>query len=623
MSRGHAQDGSGAAEPRRWRGRRLALFAGTLAIALAIAGVSAFASGDAPTVETEHLSALGRTTAIVDATVDPNGSNVSECVFEYGTSESTLENQAPCSYLPGELETPVAVSASLSGLAETTTYYFRIHAGGIGGTATGAVHHFTTMPDPPVSNTEPATSIGRSSATLNGLVNPDESEVGECIFEYGTTLEMTERVACSPAPGTGSQLVAVHATLSGLPEGTTYYYRVSARNAFGSTHGGRNTFETRPSAPDTSIEPAVSVTHTGAVLRGNVTPNGLEVETCRFEWGTSTPSEHSAPCEPAALGSGESRVAVTAALSGLSESTTYHFRLFASNAHGASSSGGFSFSTLPNVPKLLNGHARELSERTALLIARVDPQGEAITECVFEYGTTPALGSKVPCSSLPAAGEKYTPVSASLSGLSPATTYIYRLRAADASGVNYSREETFTTFVAGLKPVVRKVHPTKGSAAGGNAVTITGENLLGATSVSFGEAESNEITADSADSLTVTAPAGVGVVDVVVTTASGQSQIVPADRYTYGKPIIASIEPGHGPLAGGTPVTIVGDGFELGTSGTSFLFNKVPATSVECTSSTTCTAITPASSKAHTIKVQAVVAGKKSSASAGAVFSYE
>jgi hypothetical protein len=96
-----------------------------------------------PTVVSEPASPVGENTATLNATVNPNGVSVSDCHFEYGTTTS-YGSSAACSSLPGSGTSPVAVSASVTGLSVTTTYHFRISATSAEGTSTGSDQAFTT-----------------------------------------------------------------------------------------------------------------------------------------------------------------------------------------------------------------------------------------------------------------------------------------------------------------------------------------------------------------------------------------------------------------------------------------------------------------------------------------------
>jgi hypothetical protein len=96
-----------------------------------------------PTVLTAAASSITHTAATLNATVNPEGRAVSECTFEYGPTTS-YTSSAPCSPSPGSGESPVAVSASASGLTANTTYHFRISATSSEGTSHGSDQTFTT-----------------------------------------------------------------------------------------------------------------------------------------------------------------------------------------------------------------------------------------------------------------------------------------------------------------------------------------------------------------------------------------------------------------------------------------------------------------------------------------------
>jgi len=84
-----------------------------------------------------------------------------------------------------------------------------------------------------------------------------------------------------------------------------------------------------------------------------------------------------------------------------------------------------------------------------------------------------------------------------------------------------------------LLPVVSQVSPVAGPSPGGEVVAITGSDLVGVTAVHFGTHLGTGITSNTSTSVTVTAPAGTGYVDVTVTTPGGTSEIGPADVYRY------------------------------------------------------------------------------------------
>src|SRR5207302_1052180 len=188
---------------------------------------------NAPTVKTEPASAVSQTTATLNATVNPNGSEVSRCEDQHGTSDS-YGSSAPCTPAPGSGTSSVAVSAVVTGLTPGTTYHFRISATNAGGESKGADETLTTSTPPlPIVKTEPASAVSQTTATLNATVNPNGSEVSECKLEYGTTTSYGSKIGRAPGRETGNARVAAAATESALGANATYRCRDSATNAGG------------------------------------------------------------------------------------------------------------------------------------------------------------------------------------------------------------------------------------------------------------------------------------------------------------------------------------------------------------------------------------------------------
>jgi len=109
---------------------------------------------------------------------------------------------------------------------------------------------------------------------------------------------------------------------------------------------------------------------------------------------------------------------------------------------------------------------------------------------------------------------------------------------------------------------VLSIAPDRGSAEGGEVVTILGAGFDGGSvTASLGGVPLGALTLVSPSVLTGTAPLGaVGAVDLAVTTdLGGTFTLVNAFTYAQG-PVVTSVTPPEGPAAGGTTIAIAGSG---------------------------------------------------------------
>ena len=129
---------------------------------------------------------MTQTGATLNATVNPNGGEIGDCSFEYGATAS-YGSSAPCTPQPGSGETPVSVTATITGLDPNTTYHYRVAATNTSGTTAGSDETLKTLPTAPTVQTGAAGEVTQTGATLNATVNPNGGALSNCSFEYGAT----------------------------------------------------------------------------------------------------------------------------------------------------------------------------------------------------------------------------------------------------------------------------------------------------------------------------------------------------------------------------------------------------------------------------------------------------
>jgi hypothetical protein len=123
---------------------------------------------------------------------------------------------------------------------------------------------------------------------------------------------------------------AVTATLSG---GVGYYIVVWEAGTQPPV-AGQTTVQLRLlrlDPPAVTTLPNVGLTATGIVVHAQINPQGAAT-TAWFEWGTDTGYGNSTPVQT--LGNGANDMAVSAVLTGLSNTNTYHYRAVASSGNG-------------------------------------------------------------------------------------------------------------------------------------------------------------------------------------------------------------------------------------------------------------------------------------------------
>ena len=442
------------------------------------------AAATAPTAITTTTTTVTSTSAAVTAMVNPNGT-ATTAYFDLGTT--TVYGSKSPSASVGNGAAGVAFDYTFTGLAAGTTYHYRVVAMSTAGTTNGADGIFTTSPSAaPTATTSAASSVGSTSVTLNGAVDPN-GQATTWYFEYGKTTSYGTKTAVQNA-GNGTGSTNVSAAVSKLTTGQGYHFRVDASSSAGTTQGADMTF-TPAAGPSATTKAATSVTSAGAKLNGTVNPNG-QATTWHFDYGTSTSYGSSTPVTN--TGSGTRNADVSATVSGLAPSV-YHYRLVATNPSGTTQGSDFTFGS--TAPVVQTGSAEAASTSAVTLTGSVNPEGNSAS-WYFEYGTTTAYGSKIPAKSA-GSGTAPTGVSSAITNLQSGTTYHYRLDASSSLGTSSGGDVTFTT-VAAITIATSTLQSVYGSSAtlsgtvstrqAGVTVTVLAEQFGAASYSSVGTA---------------------------------------------------------------------------------------------------------------------------------------
>ncbi len=338
--------------------------------------------------------------------------------------------------------------------------YYNNQSGTIPGNATSTPIVNTPDPIPTPESQASAPSVvsdasvapSNSTAVVTGKVTPNGAPTTYW-YEYGESASLGKQTS-SQAIGSGWSAIPSPGYITGLRANTSYYFRLSAKNSYGTVNGATQTFSTNNNPPAQGTPPSASTNAAGdvarnsATLHGRVDPHASQT-TFWFEYGVTTDFGRVSAFQSAGTGSGA--VAVSAAVSGLNPQTKYYFRVNAQNQYGTVNGSTQSFTTngppAGVAPSATTRSTNAIGTSTATMRGTVDPNGTE-TKYWFEYSTDSLLGSvllKTTAQKSAGAGTNPTSVDSDVSGLNPNTTYYVRLVAQSGVGVVRGDRETFKT----------------------------------------------------------------------------------------------------------------------------------------------------------------------------------
>ncbi|HEX5090526.1 MAG TPA: LamG-like jellyroll fold domain-containing protein [Nocardioides sp.] len=370
-----------------------------------------------------------------------------------------------------EVGTPTGTAFSDTGLSAGTTYRYRVRAVDAAGNV-GAYSSIVTTATPAVPDTSPpsaptgltATAVSATRIDLGWTASTDDVGVA------GYRVERCTGAACTNFAQVGTP-AGVTFSDTGLAASTTYRYQVRAVDAAGNLGDYSSIVPaTTPAAPDTTAPSA---------------PTGLTataVGTTRIDLGWTASTDNVGVtgyrlerCQGASCTSW-AQVATPTTTSysdtGLTQNTTYRYRVRAVDAAGNLSAYSAIVNRATLAPDTTAPTAPTALAATVVSTSRIDLGWTASTDAVGVTGYRVERCQGAGCTTWAQVG---TPTANSYSdtGLTPATTYRFRVRATDAAG-NLSSYSSIVTAATQAAP-----DTTPPSAPTGVTATAGGSTVMG------------------------------------------------------------------------------------------------------------------------------------------------
>jgi hypothetical protein len=340
----------------------------------------------------------------------------------------------------------------------------------------------TTVPDPPTSLSASAASATSASVSWTAPVNNGGAAITDYVIQYSSNNGSTWTTF---ADGTSTN---TSTTVTGLTQNSSYVFHVAATNSLGtgsySTNSGTVTLSTT-AAPTSLSASAASATTASLSWTAPTAVSGAAITDYTIQYSSNGGSTWSTWTHTAST-------STSATVTGLTQNSSYIFRVAAVNAVGTSaysSNSGTVTLSVPNAPTGVTGSAASATTVQVSWTAPTAISGAAVTDYTIQYSsnngstwTTFADGTS-------------TNTSTTVTGLTQNSSYVFHVAAVNAVGTgSYSSNSGTVTLsvpntptnVAGTSTINNRVDltwtaPTAVSGAPLNDYTVQYSSNGGST----------------------------------------------------------------------------------------------------------------------------------------------
>jgi len=372
------------------------------------------------------------------ASDDDGGAAITDYVIEYSSNDGTSWTIFADGVSDGR-------SATVTGLTNGTSYILRVSAITTYGTGdpSPSSDPVTPLTVPSVPKSLSA-SYGNASADLSWIAPTDDG--GTPVTDY--VIEYSSNGGTSWSTFNDGSGLSVSTTVTGLTNGTSYTFRVRAKNTEGQSQpsdtAGPLTPRTKPGAPTslsgTKGNAQVALSWTAPSSNGGAVIDDYEIDYS---------SDNGTTWNTFADGTSDS---TTATVTGLTNGTSYKFRVRAHNSEGASLNSNLTPAikplTVPSAPSITTTVSGNEYVDLVWSVPTSDG-GTPITDYSVEYSADAGITWGV------FADEVLDTPSATVTGLTNGTFYVFRVRALNAEGFS-----PYSSSSAQIRPRTTPSAPT-------------------------------------------------------------------------------------------------------------------------------------------------------------------
>ncbi|MCQ2333161.1 MAG: carboxypeptidase regulatory-like domain-containing protein [Paludibacteraceae bacterium] len=405
---------------------------------------SGTAYGTAYSIKTKDGSATLTTSQITNITAltatggvsvtDAGGATLKSCGICWSTTQNpTISN----SHVEGGTQLGT-YSCNMTELTPNTTYYVRAYATTNVKTIYGNQISFKTTTGLATLTTSLSATTANSITASGDITSNGGYSVSERGICYSTTNAEPTINDLYIANGSGNGTFNV--SITNLKANTTYYIRAYATNKIGTSYGDAKTAITKDGSATLTTSQITNITALTATGGVSVTDaGGATLKSCGICWSTtSNPTISNSKVE-----GGKTIGTYTCNMTGLSPSTTYHVRAYATTDVTVSYGEQKSFTTTSGLPIVLTQSTSTKATSITIIGDVTDNGGYNVKERGFCYSKTnsePTLTDiKVEC------GSGNGSFNTTISNLSTSTTYYIRAYATNEIGTSYGKTLSATT----------------------------------------------------------------------------------------------------------------------------------------------------------------------------------